>query len=234
MNYDALMLFGSMPASKRIRNRLAAVASLILLASGSAIGAASVPPSSGIEVAQDQVRSAATLDLADCGLSRAERELLERLASVPRQQRSQLRCDRTLHAFARQRGMDMARRGYFAHMTPERVGPNDLLRDTGYPLPSLYPGLIGNSVEAIVAGYDDAERVLTELLASPPHRRHVLGEEPFFRRQNEIAVAHVHDPESEFGDYWVIVMARRERADEPRYACSPAPSICFQVGPRRR
>ena len=164
-----------------------------------------------------------------CALSEEERTLLDLIKQSDRQERSRLRCNGKLQEFARMRAKDMAERGYFAHVTPDRVGPNELLRDSGYPLPSLYGDALSNSVEAIVGGYADPDTVYAELLASGSHRKHILGEIGFYRSQDEIGLAYVHSPDSEFEDYWVIVIARQERADEPRYLCSPEPAICFKM-----
>ncbi|MDJ0654936.1 MAG: hypothetical protein QNJ40_12315 [Xanthomonadales bacterium] len=165
-----------------------------------------------------------------CKLSETERQLLVELVSHPDQRRSGLRCDRTLHKFARERAEDMARRGYFSHRTPERLGPNALLREFGYPLPDSYRGPLGNSVESILGGIRDPESVWREFLGSTVHREHLLGHDEFFESQDEVGVAHVRAIDSKHVDYWVVVIARKERADDPKLFCTPEPAVCFRSG----
>ncbi len=163
----------------------------------------------------------------DCQLSDRERRMFELLRSSPEQNRTRLRCDGTLQAFARERARDMAERGYFGHVTPDRRGPNALLEAAGYPLPPDYRGRRSNNIEAIVGGYADPDRVWRELLDSRPHRAHLLAELPFYAQQDEIGIAHLHAPGTDYGDYWVIVIARRALPDEPRLLCTPDPGGCF-------
>ena len=164
-----------------------------------------------------------------CTMSPEERALFALIVESARQERTELRCSSKLQEFARMRARDMVSRGYFSHVTPDRVGLNELLRESGYQLPSLYGDALANSVEAIVGGYADPDIVYSELLASGSHRKHILGEIGFFRNQDEIGLAYVHSPDSDYEDYWVVVIARQERPDEPRYLCSPEPSFCFTM-----
>lgn len=164
-----------------------------------------------------------------CSPNEKEAELAKLLLSSPLQGHKELRCNGVLETFARQRAEDMSRRGYLSHRTPESLFPNDLLR-IDYPLPRFYSKR-GNQVEAIAAGLSRAEDVWNSWLASDTgHREHVLGETDFYREQNEYGIAYVHNPHGEYGDFWVLILARKARAGDPRLLCPPPPGDCFRLG----
>ena len=163
-----------------------------------------------------------------CDLSEPERRM-EMLLLGDGQRRPALRCRHELQAFARQRARDMAERRYLSHVTPERRGPNQLLRDRGYPLPPSYQGGLSNNVESIVGGIRTPADVWRALTLSATHRGHILGEDPDFLDQDEFGVAYYRDVYAPHVDYWVIVIARRSRPDEPPVLCTPQPAECFKV-----
>jgi hypothetical protein len=165
---------------------------------------------------------------AGCDLSEPERRM-ETLLRGDGQKRPALRCRHELQAFARQRARDMAKRRYLSHVTPERRGPNQLLRDRGYPLPPSYQGGLSNNVESIVGGIRAPADVWRALTLSATHRGHILGEDPDFLDQDEFGVAYYRDIYAPHVDYWVIVIARRGRPDEPAVLCTPQPAECFKV-----
>jgi uncharacterized protein YkwD len=123
----------------------------------------------------------------------------------------------------------MARRRYVSHVTPDRRGPNRMLRESGYPLPDTYLNGLANNVESIVGGIEAPEKVWRALVESPDHRPHVLGEDAAFLAQDEFGVAYYRDIYAPHVDYWVVVIARRPRPGEQEVICTPAPSICFRV-----
>ncbi len=164
-----------------------------------------------------------------CDLSPEESSLARRLTQSELQQRHQLICNPRLVAFARARARDFAERGYFSHVTPDRVGPNDLLRASGYGLPDYYSRGLSNNVEAIAGGLIGPEAVWEALLASDAHRVHLLGELPFYRDQDEFGVAYYHDPDTPHSHYWVVVVARPRKEGDPRMICTPAPGPCFRL-----
>lgn len=162
----------------------------------------------------------------ECGMSAIESKIAMWLLDHPKQQRGALTCDPELQAFARSRAEDMAERDYFGHVTPERVGPNELLRETGYEMPEYYVGGITNSVESILAGESSAKKVWNLFLDSPVHRRHLLGEDPMYEKQQQYGVAYYHKPASKYAHYWVIVIAEHGNSDRAM-TCTPPPSICI-------
>lgn len=167
----------------------------------------------------------------NCTLNSEEQRLVE-LLTGKEQMRPHLRCHADLQEFARARAEDMAAREYFSHHTPERQGPNELLRNRGYPLPPSYRDGLSNNIESILGGIRSPEEVFRLLTGSSAHRGHLLGDDPAFREQNEFGVAHYRDLHSPHVDYWVIVIARRSRPDELSMICTPEPAECFTIGGR--
>lgn len=146
-----------------------------------------------------------------------------------KQNRVSMGCKSELQAFARQRARDMARRGYFSHRTPEGKGPNQLLREAGYPLPPSYLGGLSNNIESIVGGVESPREVWHALIESGAHRPHLLGEGFLFEEQDEYGIAYFRDIYAPHVDYWVIVIARRARPYDQDLLCTPQPAECFKT-----
>ena len=163
-----------------------------------------------------------------CNLDQREFQLAALLLGG-KQQRVSMACRPELQEFARRRALDMARRGYLAHRTPEGKGPNQLLRDMGYPLPPSYLGGLSNNIESIAGGVESPHAVWRKLVESRAHRPHLLGEGPVFQDQDEFGIAYVRDIYSPHVDYWVIVIARRTRPDDQQLLCTPQPAECFRT-----
>ena len=120
---------------------------------------------------------------------------------------------------ARGHAGEMAAQDYFGHQSPlDGRWPNDLVRDTGYPLPDSIPAGDGsvwmldagaNNVESIAAGFADPLSALDALLVdegvSPPsHRFHLLGSDPFFASHREIGVGVARESSSTYQNYWAL------------------------------
>ena len=163
-----------------------------------------------------------------CALSEPETRLAT-LLTGDRQKRPVLRCRAELQHFARLRAEDMARRGYLAHLTPDRKGPNHLLRAAGYPLPPSYRGGLSNNVESIAGGIRSPDAVWDALTASSSHRAHLLGEHPAYREQDEFGVAYERDLYAPHVDYWVVIIARKVRPGDDELICTPEPAECFRI-----
>ena len=120
-----------------------------------------------------------------------------------------LTCHRVLAQVARERALDMAQRRYFSHTTPEGYGPNYLVREAGYILPSYY-GVENNAnnIESIAAGNSTASATWQQWMGSSPHRTHLLGLIPFFAEQIEYGIGYAYDPNSPYRYYWVIITAK--------------------------
>lgn len=146
-------------------------------------------------------------DGSACSLDEREQHIAHLMATTPKQQRPHLNCNPTLVEVARKRAQDMAARDYFAHTTPDGYGPNHFVREAGYPLPSRYSvNRSANNVESIGAGYVTAEGVWKDLLNSPSHRTHLLGELSFYANQVEYGIGYAKG--GSYGHYWVIITAK--------------------------
>lgn len=149
---------------------------------------------------------------ATCILSDAERAMAHLLTVDPGQRRTGLRCEPLLAQVARRRAEDLAARNYFDHVDPDGFAANYLVRQAGYPLPSYYSQAPdANNIEALGAGYGNAEAAWLGLMASRPHRNHLLGNSDFFARQSDFGIGYAYAPDSEYRHYWVIITAEAER-----------------------
>lgn len=144
-------------------------------------------------------------------LSPEEQALLDFMRNDPEQKRPMLNCDPILQRVARERALDMGQRNYFSHTNPDGYGPNYLVRQAGYPLPSWYgQALDANNIESIAACTScDAAFVWQMWMNSPMHRRHILGLDPFFAEQTDYGIGYADVPGSRYVHYWVIITARR-------------------------
>ncbi|MFL5538473.1 MAG: CAP domain-containing protein [Longimicrobiaceae bacterium] len=145
---------------------------------------------------------------ADSVAAVREGELAEILTHDPGQRRPRLAWNPILAKVARERAWDMAVRGYFAHVTPEGIGPNTLVERAGYVLPAAYDhALSGNNIESAAQGYASARAAWRHWMGSPPHRAHLLGLDPEQRRQSEFGIGYAQRPGDRFGAYWVVLIA---------------------------
>lgn len=134
------------------------------------------------------------------------------IAGHPGQRRATMVLDPILQQVAQARAEDMAARHYFDHTNPEGYGPNYLVRQAGYPLPSYYlTAPTANNIESLAADSPDAELILQAWLASPGHRVHVLGEQTFFAAQIEYGIGYATSTGGEYSEYWVFISACRAR-----------------------
>ncbi len=129
-------------------------------------------------------------------------------SSGQRRDRSKMHPDDRLTQVARARAMDMAKRNYFDHVNPDGVGPNYLVRQTGYQLPSFWStSRTANNVESIEAGYMTADDAWSGWMASSPHKTHLLATDSFYRDQTSYGVGHYYDANSKYKHYWVVITA---------------------------
>ncbi|UCG26276.1 MAG: hypothetical protein JSW55_09940, partial [Chloroflexota bacterium] len=146
-----------------------------------------------------------------CASAKQEEEIASLARSHPGQGRPTMDCHPILAQVARERALDMGVRDYFSHVNPDGYGPNYLVRQAGYELPSWWgtdPEL--NNIESIAAGYQTAADAWNGWLNSPAHRRHVLGEIDFFAEQTNYGIGYAFVPGSKYGHYWVFISAPSE------------------------
>ncbi len=140
----------------------------------------------------------------DCPLNPQEQQLADLMRQHPEQKRSAFTCNAILARVARARAEDMAARRYFAHTNPDGFGPNYLVRQAGYVLPTWYgTGNTDNYIESAAAGPATAQDAFTGLLADPPHRRHILAEVPFYTTQTDYGIGYAPN-----GNIWVVLTAQ--------------------------
>jgi uncharacterized protein YkwD len=147
--------------------------------------------------------------LSTNGPNEQEQQIAELLHNEHGQQRPYLHYSVILATVARQRATDMAQRAYMSHINPDGQGPNYLVRQAGYVLPAYYgQALDANNIESIAAGQTTAKQTWADWLASPAHRTHVLGTDPFYAAQVDYGVGYVYKAGSPYGYYWVVITAQ--------------------------
>jgi uncharacterized protein YkwD len=143
-----------------------------------------------------------------CRLNANESVVADLMAADPDQGRPQLRCHPILAQVARARAVDMGRRDYFSHTTPEGYGPNYLVRQAGFALPEWYNTATGaNNIESIAAGYISSQEVWNAWTKSSQHRTHILAQEEFWAEQVEYGIGYAFVEGSRYGHYWVVLTA---------------------------
>lgn len=151
---------------------------------------------------------------ADSVASVREAEFARILMENEGQRRVRLSRSAVLDSVARARARDMAARNYFSHVNPEGLGPNRLAEAAGYRLPPDYDARpTGNDIEAAAAGYGAARQAWGWFMRSPLHRAHLLGLDRRGVAQTEFGIGYAWRPQSRYGHYWVVLIARP--ADEP-------------------
>lgn len=126
---------------------------------------------------------------------------------------SALAIDPLLTQVAEERAMDMARRNYFSHTTPEGKTVNSILCAKGYPIPrDLCQFKTINNFESICAGSNNGIECINFLvkdegLDPPGHRIHLLGMNDFYRQHRKVGAALAFCPNSDYEYYFVIITA---------------------------
>lgn len=151
------------------------------------------------------------LKASQCEMNEEETAVAQMAMNDPEQGRSILNCDPILAQVARERAIDMAERNYFGHTNPDGFGPNYLVSQAGYNLPTWYGSADdSNNIESIAAGYSSPESAWTAWLNSSGHRAHVLAEASFWEAQTAYGIGYYYDPTSTYHHYWVFITAPPE------------------------
>ena len=140
-----------------------------------------------------------------CGNNEQAHQLAQLIRFNQQQQRMALRCNEKLNEIA------LIKAGYIIENqdiwhNAGHMAPNQLLRHHGFKLPKTYP-LFGNQVEALAGGEESAKEVFADFLNSKPHKKLLLGEDAFFKSQDQIGVAFVKNINTEHEFYWVVIIA---------------------------
>lgn len=130
-----------------------------------------------------------------------------------RQQRPRLGCHPALVKAAEWRADGLATGDPWSHTDADGVTPNEYARQAGCKLPAGY-AVKGNGIESLTAGTGVVEVAYWSLTndQAPDHRRHLLGEIDFFRRQPDVGIAYAEG--GALGWYWVILIAECTNAEK--------------------
>lgn len=146
--------------------------------------------------------------LADWTPNTQEQQIASYMINDPGQKRPELIADPILGSVARARAADMASRDYFAHVNPDGVAVNYLIRKAGYVLPDWWPtDPTLNYVESIGAGYTTASAAWQGWMGSPPHKTHILGLDSFYASETRYGIGYAYNANSTYKYYWVIITA---------------------------
>lgn len=143
-----------------------------------------------------------------CTLNDQEKALASLIVNDTNQKRPSMNCNPTLANVARSRALDMGQRNYFSHVNPDGLGPNILVVQAGYSLPSGWtsPATL-NYIESIAGGYPTAAMAFNAWIQSSGHRPHVLGEDAFWAAQTNYGVGYAYVENSPYKHYWVFISA---------------------------
>lgn len=120
------------------------------------------------------------------------------------QQRKEGMIHSVLMEAAQYKADDMAKKGYFGHVSPSGEAPNDYVRAHGYDLPDHYPPG-KNNVESLVIGSATVEDAITAWMNSPAHHAHIVGGNNFYREQDAVGVGMAIHPDGR--RMWVFISA---------------------------
>lgn len=121
---------------------------------------------------------------------------------------ARLEPDSRLSQIALAHSMDMARRNFYSHVNPDRLGPAERIEAAGYDALA--------SAENIARGYRDAALVVDGWMDSPGHRANMLN--PEFQ---VIGAGYFVDSTTRDGHFWTHLFAvpdRSSQRDNSNYA----------------
>ena len=147
-----------------------------------------------------------------CQQDTPAQQLMDMIRHHELQQRPALECSEELNRIAHKKLEVLVVSPEFWHQAG-RMTPNQWLRHHGYDLSISYP-FIGNQVEALAGGEPEPDDAFQAFLKSQSHRNLLLGQDAFFKAQNQIGVAYLKDPDSDFLHYWAVLIADQSRADD--------------------
>ena len=149
-----------------------------------------------------------TLSLRGITPNAVEIQIASLAINHPDQARPTMVYDPLLNLVARTKALDLARRGYFAHVDPDGYGPNKAVQLTGYGLPDWWgDALNSNYIESLGGGYRSAQAAFEGWMNSPGHRRHLLAESDFYAGQTRYGVGYAELPGSPYRRYYVFLSA---------------------------
>jgi len=129
---------------------------------------------------------------------------------------AELQWNDTLAELAEKRALDMAKRKYFDHVTPEGKGINIMLTEAGYKLdPDWIKDISSNSFESIYAGAKSCKEAIYALIIDDNvpgkgHRKHLLGMTEWYGMLRDIGIGYVkcdRDSGARYISYTCIIIA---------------------------
>ena len=153
-------------------------------------------------ISSTQVQSQQIVAYQDCGDSSKAISLAKLLIESEGQHRNNLVCNKVLSQVAFEKAKAMAIESRVDHNI-NHSSPNELLTAAGIELPRLYE-IIGNQVEAVSGGKDNAQDAFNYFMTSIDHKEHLMGENEFYLKQNNIGVGHYYDIGAQHMEYWVV------------------------------
>lgn len=120
----------------------------------------------------------------------------------------------TLAKVAVAKAMDMAKRNYFAHVSPDGKGINVMIHEAGYTLsPKWIQKKSDNFFESLHAGNEDGATSIKSLIIDKGtpgkgHRKHLLGITDFYEKNTDIGIGYVRDEKSLYKVFMVVIIAR--------------------------
>jgi len=116
---------------------------------------------------------------------------------------------------AERKALDMARRDYYGHLTPEGIGINIMIHEAGYTLPDDFvKDKTSNYFESVASGYPTGKEVMKALILDEGteehgHRKHLLGLDEWNKNHREIGVGFARNPKSKYRFYSCVIIAHR-------------------------
>jgi len=130
--------------------------------------------------------------------------------------RPALKWNDTLAKIACTKAMDMVKRNYQGHITPEGYGINYMMDTAGYKLNKDWikdPKM--NTFESWQAGAGNGEEMIRELILDTydknlGHRAQLLGMNDWNAKMLDIGIAFVKSPESPYQTHSIVIIARHD------------------------
>jgi uncharacterized protein YkwD len=125
-----------------------------------------------------------------------------------------LRWNDTLARVAEAKALDMAKRNYFNHVSPDGIGINYLVNQSGYTLNTDWlKDKKENFFESLGSGYDSGAEAVKSLIidagdATKGHRNHLLGIGDWDASLVDIGIGFVRSDGGTYQSYVCIIIAK--------------------------
>ncbi len=148
----------------------------------------------------------------DCGHDEKAIRLAKLIIESTEQNRIDLVCNNLLASVAQEKAKAMAKINKISH-TIDHITANEFLKQHGVKLPNHYQ-ILGNQAEAIQGGMETSQEAFDYFMTSHSHKEHILGENSFYEKQNQIGVGYFHDEQSKYEDFWVVYITEMQNTNK--------------------